>query len=156
MKTIAVSLSSQASITSASRFDPPGWITVVAPASMAAWVTSHMKSYSVRPASSRLNSTSSTMERAMLEFSTRLDAETTALFYYAGHGVQSRGRNYLLPVNARIDSEAALRFEAVDIGALIEEIGLARSGSKRSARRQRLTYTSCKASSASFRSPKIR
>ncbi|MCB1955861.1 MAG: caspase family protein [Rhodocyclaceae bacterium] len=34
------------------------------------------------------------MERAMVAFSRRLDADTTALFYYAGHGVQSQGRNY--------------------------------------------------------------
>ena len=67
------------------------------------------------------------MERAMVAFSESLDADSTALFYYAGHGVQSRGRNYLLPIDARLDSETALRFEAVDIGALIEEIALKRS-----------------------------
>ena len=35
MKTIATPAASQASITSASRFEPPGWITAVAPASIA-------------------------------------------------------------------------------------------------------------------------
>jgi len=68
------------------------------------------------------------MERALVEFSGRLDAETTALFYYAGHGIQSNGRNYLLPVDAKVRSEAALRFEALDVGDVLDE--LARSGSR--------------------------
>ena len=67
------------------------------------------------------------MERAIVAFTTGLDESTTSLFYYAGHGVQSRGRNYLLPVDAKLDSEAALRFEAIDVAALVEEMGLARS-----------------------------
>ncbi len=68
------------------------------------------------------------MERALVAFSGRLDADTTALFYYAGHGIQSNGRNYLLPVDARIRSEAALRFEAVDVADVLDEI--AQSGSR--------------------------
>src|SRR4051812_4579151 len=36
VKTMATPAASQASITSASRFEPPGWITAVAPASIAA------------------------------------------------------------------------------------------------------------------------
>jgi hypothetical protein len=67
------------------------------------------------------------MQKAIIGFTSRLDENTTALFYYAGHGVQSRGRNYLLPVDAKLDSEAALRFEAIDVGALVEEMGLSRS-----------------------------
>ncbi len=67
------------------------------------------------------------MERAMIGFSQRLGEDTTALFYYAGHGVQSQGRNYLLPIGVQIDSEAALRFEAVDVGDLLGEIAQSRS-----------------------------
>lgn len=65
------------------------------------------------------------MERAILDFASRLKDETTGLFYYAGHGVQSRGRNYLLPVDADIDSERALRFEAVDVQTILEEMEFA-------------------------------
>ncbi|MBX3605233.1 MAG: caspase family protein [Piscinibacter sp.] len=68
------------------------------------------------------------MEQAIVRFSQRLDAETTALFYYAGHGVQSNGRNYLLAVDAQVDSEAGLRFAGVDVSALLEEIE--RAGSR--------------------------
>jgi Caspase domain len=41
------------------------------------------------------------------------DAEVT-LFFYAGHGVQVNGRNYLIPVNAKLEREATLQFEAID------------------------------------------
>lgn len=41
------------------------------------------------------------------------DADVT-LFFYAGHGVQVNGRNYLIPVNAKLEREATLLFEAID------------------------------------------
>jgi uncharacterized caspase-like protein len=41
------------------------------------------------------------------------DAEVT-LFFYAGHGVQVNGRNFLIPVNAKLEREATLQFEAID------------------------------------------
>ncbi|NIR22444.1 MAG: hypothetical protein GWN46_04020 [Gammaproteobacteria bacterium] len=65
------------------------------------------------------------MQKAILEFATSLKEETTGLFYYAGHGMQSRGRNYLLPVDADIDSERALRFEALDVQTILEEMQFA-------------------------------
>ncbi|ADD69110.1 peptidase C14 caspase catalytic subunit p20 [Denitrovibrio acetiphilus DSM 12809] len=39
----------------------------------------------------------------------------TALFYYAGHGIQSAGNNYMIPVNADIKTESDLEFEAVSL-----------------------------------------
>lgn len=65
------------------------------------------------------------MQKAILEFATRLRGESTGLFYYAGHGIQARGRNYLLPVDAEVDSERALRFQAVDVQAILEEMQFA-------------------------------
>ena len=41
------------------------------------------------------------------------------LFYFAGHGVQSKGRNYLVPVNAKVNHEEELEFEAVDANRLL-------------------------------------
>jgi len=38
---------------------------------------------------------------------------STGLFYYAGHGMQSRGVNYLIPVGAAITREADIDLEAV-------------------------------------------
>jgi len=41
----------------------------------------------------------------LARFAKRLSADDIALFYYAGHGLQLRGENYLLGVDARLESE---------------------------------------------------
>jgi hypothetical protein len=45
--------------------------------------------------------------------------DTVGLFYYAGHGVQTNGKNYLVPVDANLTSEADLEAEAVDYGKVL-------------------------------------
>jgi hypothetical protein len=65
------------------------------------------------------------MQRSILKFASKLQGETTGLFYYAGHGIQSRGRNHLLPVDAKVASERALRFESVDVQVVLEEMAFA-------------------------------
>jgi len=42
-----------------------------------------------------------------------------ALFYYAGHGAQLEWKNYLLPVDARVDGPAALKQYGFDLGILL-------------------------------------
>jgi len=71
------------------------------------------------------NADRNTLQKSILEFSAKLEGETTGLFYYAGHGIQSRGRNYILPVDAEVGSERALRFEAVDVQVVLEEMTFA-------------------------------
>ncbi len=56
------------------------------------------------------------MARAIREFGKRLrraGPEAVGLFYYAGHGVQASGANYLIPLGAPVDTEADLEIEAV-------------------------------------------
>jgi uncharacterized caspase-like protein len=55
-----------------------------------------------------------TMTDAIANFGKRLGKGDVGLFYYSGHGVQAKGRNYLIPVSARIQSDADLEHEAVD------------------------------------------
>jgi len=56
------------------------------------------------------------MKRAMLSFGRSLRKNaTTGLFYYAGHGVQVRGKNYLIPVNASISAEDEIDLEGIDV-----------------------------------------
>jgi len=53
-----------------------------------------------------------TMKRAIQAFGEQLDAsgpDGIGLFYYAGHGVQAAGTNYLIPVGALIGREADLK-----------------------------------------------
>jgi len=46
------------------------------------------------------------MEEIIREFGKKLRSGGVGLFYYAGHGLQVKGRNYLLPIGADIVSEA--------------------------------------------------
>ena len=56
------------------------------------------------------------MKRAMLQFGRRLkDDATTGLFYFAGHGVQVNGKNYLIPIDANIAAEDEIDLEGVDV-----------------------------------------
>ena len=68
------------------------------------------------------------MEAAVLEFGRKLSPQGVGLFFYAGHGLQVKGRNYLVPVDARIDSEAATRVVSVDVELLLEQMADARNG----------------------------
>lgn len=63
-----------------------------------------------------------TMQNAMLDFVARLNRDSTALVFYAGHGMQANGRNYLLPVDAKIETERTLRFQSLELGDLLEEL----------------------------------
>ncbi|MEK6593822.1 MAG: caspase family protein, partial [Pseudomonadota bacterium] len=47
------------------------------------------------------------------------------LFYFAGHGVQLAWRNYMLPVDADIDTVADIPTQAVEVGGLLKGIGSA-------------------------------
>lgn len=67
------------------------------------------------------------MEDAVLEFGRRIAEGGVGLFFYAGHGIQVRGRNYLVPVDARIQEEAATRVAAVDVDLLLEQLSAARN-----------------------------
>lgn len=49
-------------------------------------------------------------------------ANATGLFYYAGHGVQSRGINYLAPINAPLKSEADLELDAVAANTIVAQL----------------------------------
>jgi hypothetical protein len=59
------------------------------------------------------------MEEAIAEFGRKLRQGRVGLFYYAGHGMQVKGRNYLIPVDADIQSESDVRYEGVDAGRVL-------------------------------------
>ena len=63
-----------------------------------------------------------TMQQAVMDFMNEVTPESTALVFYAGHGIQANGRNYLIPVDATLKSERALRFEALELNDILEEL----------------------------------
>ncbi len=55
----------------------------------------------------------SSTDRLLEGFERKLDGAEVALFFYAGHGLQVNGRNFLVPVDAKLEREAQLNFQAV-------------------------------------------
>lgn len=71
----------------------------------------------------RENATKTDMERALIEFGERLPVGGVGLVYFAGHGMQVNGRNFLIPIDARIATEQATRLETIDADTVIEMMG---------------------------------
>jgi hypothetical protein len=68
------------------------------------------------------------MKRLIREFGMKLKNGGSGLFYYAGHGVQSKGRNYLIPVDANIQSEAEVEDSGVDAALVLNFMDDAQNG----------------------------
>lgn len=65
------------------------------------------------------NATQKEMKQALREFGEELKRGGTGLFYYAGHGIQNQGRNFLIPVNADIQTEAEIEDQSVDLNLVL-------------------------------------
>ncbi|WP_417520101.1 caspase family protein [Minwuia sp.] len=71
------------------------------------------------------------MKRGIRDFGRwlrRAGPDGVALFYYAGHGVQVSGRNYLLPVEAQILAEGDVDIESVAADSILEQMEHANTG----------------------------
>ena len=64
------------------------------------------------------------MEGAIMRLKSRLSVEQSSygFMFYAGHGVQSGGENYLIPVDANIPGENFLRNRAVAVQSMLDEL----------------------------------
>jgi uncharacterized caspase-like protein len=64
---------------------------------------------------------------ALRAFGERLNDNSVAVLYYAGHGLQLRDRNYLIPVDAEIRSEDEIALAGIDIAFVLGRMSAARS-----------------------------
>jgi hypothetical protein len=64
----------------------------------------------------------SALDKAIQDFGRQIQGADVALFYYAGHGVQVSGSNYLVPVNANPTREADVDFQMVDINLVLRQM----------------------------------
>lgn len=62
------------------------------------------------------------MEEAVRAFGHRLKRGGVGLFFYAGHGIQIGGRNYLIPIDARIEKETDAKYRAIDVEMVLDEM----------------------------------
>lgn len=62
------------------------------------------------------------MKMAIDSFGFNLQNYEVGLFFYAGHGIQSKGRNYLIPVEANIKSEQQVEYDCVEAGRVMAQM----------------------------------
>jgi uncharacterized caspase-like protein len=68
------------------------------------------------------------MEKAVSDFEKQLRQGGAGLFYYAGHGIQVKGSNYLIPTDAEIETESDVRYKAMDAGQVLGKMEDAGNG----------------------------
>ena len=62
------------------------------------------------------------MQSILRAFARKLDGATVALVFYAGHGLQVNGVNYVVPVDAKLEQESDLRWEAVTLADVMQDM----------------------------------
>lgn len=66
------------------------------------------------------NATLTDMKQAIDDFGDALRSEGgVGLFYFSGHGMQVKGRNFIMPLGVRIKGERDIEYEAVDVGRVL-------------------------------------
>jgi uncharacterized caspase-like protein len=80
----------------------------------------------------RTDATQPELTAAVREFGNQLKdggPGTAGLFYFAGHGMQIRGRNFLIPAGANIEHEDEVSYQALDAQAVLDKMESAGNGS---------------------------
>lgn len=62
------------------------------------------------------------LDEAVQAFGREMQGADVAMFYYAGHGVQVRGTNYLVPVDANPTREADVDFQMLDVNLVLNQM----------------------------------
>ncbi len=62
------------------------------------------------------------MVKRIRTFADKVRGADVGLFYYAGHGLQVNGRNFLAPVDAKLSSDVDLDFEAVELNLVLKQL----------------------------------
>ena len=75
------------------------------PANDAAAVAAMFKSAGFDSVDSRLNLNANEMRKTLREFGNRARDADVAVIYYAGHGIELDGTNYLIPVDATLETD---------------------------------------------------
>ena len=61
-------------------------------------------------------------EHALAEFARKATDADTALFFYAGHGLQNKGRNYFLPTDIEVQDAVDVEYRAIDQGHILSAV----------------------------------
>src|SRR5882672_8732911 len=96
------------------------------PANDAAVVAEMFKSAGFDTVESRLNLTVSELRKALREFGNKSRDADVAVVYYAGHGIELDGTNYLIPVDATLETDADVLDETLSLDRVLFAVEPAR------------------------------
>jgi hypothetical protein len=68
------------------------------------------------------------MRSAVRSFGDRLLNSDVGLVYYSGHGIESKGRNYFIPVNTDIQRDDEIADQALDVNLILDKMTTAGKG----------------------------
>jgi len=69
-----------------------------------------------------INATRKEMRGAIRKFGEEINKGAVGLFYYAGHGIQVNGENYLVPVGAEVYAEAEVEDECLKVSSVLRQM----------------------------------
>lgn len=62
------------------------------------------------------------LRNALMEFTQLADQAEIAAVFYAGHGIEMSGSNYLIPIDARLDNESQIAFQALPLDLVLNSV----------------------------------
>ena len=68
----------------------------------------------------KLDATLETMDKELSSFKEKAKDYDVAMFYYAGHGIQSKGVNYIIPTNIDNLAEDNMKYKCVDMERVLD------------------------------------
>jgi len=68
------------------------------------------------------------MRTSVRQFGERLMSNDVGLVYYSGHGIEVKGRNYFIPVNADIKASDEVADQALDVSLILAKMDTAKKG----------------------------
>jgi len=70
----------------------------------------------------KINANRREMRRAIRKFGHEIKSGVVGLFYYAGHGIQVKGENYLVPIGAEVYSEDEVEDECLKVSSVLRKM----------------------------------
>ena len=61
-------------------------------------------------------------DQAVHSFETQLHKYNVGLFYYSGHGLQAQGDNYLMPIDAQIQSAVDIKYKSINANQILDKM----------------------------------
>jgi len=95
------------------------------PANDAASLATALRSIGFDSVTLKLDLNQTDLRRTLGRFSREAAGADIALIYFAGHGIEVRGANYVIPVDARLSHVDDIDFEAIELSKLMRSLGRA-------------------------------